>query len=610
MLERLFWLRMSYDELEGKLRWFIRIRYLATIFGVVLIFLLRYVSGVKFLMLPTLILAVAEILINSSYLHWLNRRLRLNTLAHFQFIVDIFIITVGIYYTEGIDSPFWFGYLTVIIAASVLISFRMSVFVVIASSVAYCSLMILSYLNILPTMQIYINTDPDIARRHMQLDYLLPMTFTRIFFLLATSGLSGYSANIVKQKTKEVEAINSVLIQLKNYTEDIVESIDSGIIVINKDFTITSWNAAMERLTNIRREEVLGQNYFEKFPHLKAASFEKIISDVIQTVRPYETLGREHLTSRRGTLTINRTILPLRDSNDNVTGAVIITEDISEKTRLEKQIIEYNKKLNEQVEMLEKANSDLRRTQEQLLHSEKLAALGQMAAMLAHEIRNPLSVIGGYARIISMKLNAQNPCKSYVDTIVNETDKLENFLKERIDFISPMEGAMEPFAIQDTVEAAIVTVKHKLESHKISWKTDLDPELLYMVMNAPQMVHALIQVLDNSIKAIANMNNMNNITNMTNGGKIEISVRSQEENLNGLTGSTRRWAIIQITDTGGGIPPDLIDRIFDPFFSTDAMSPGLGLTVARKIIEFHNGRINVESQVDVGTTCVIRLPLP
>lgn len=220
-----------------------------------------------------------------------------------------------------------------------------------------------------------------------------------------------------------------------------------------------------------------------------------------------------------------------------------------------------------------------KRMEEQLLRSERLAALGNMAAHISHEIKNPLMLIGGFARQILRDLT-QDPEKSRekLQIIIDEVKRLEDFLVEVGGYAKLSEPDLKPGDLNALIRELAQRLEPSLRERKIDLVLELDPALPPMLFDPQHLRQALLNIAKNGLEA------------MPRGGTLTIVTRQQPE---GLT--------VEIADTGEGIPPEVLQKIFQPFFSTKPKGSGLGLAISQKIIEAHHGRIVIQSEVQKGT---------
>ena len=230
--------------------------------------------------------------------------------------------------------------------------------------------------------------------------------------------------------------------------------------------------------------------------------------------------------------------------------------------------------------------SQLHSAQDKIVHAEKLAAVGKMAAHVAHEIRNPLATIGGFARSILKHPENVERVKRNVHVIAEESTRLESMLKGVMDFSRPSPPVLKTADLNAVAEKTFRTHVERLGASNIHADLDLDHSLPEIPFDENQIV----QVLTNLIRNAGD--------SMPNGGALTLRTKRQGEQ-----------ALLQVMDTGSGIPPEVMERLFSPFFTTKSSGTGLGLAVTRKIVDDHGGRIDIKSQVGQGTTFSVYLPL-
>ncbi|MCX7803600.1 MAG: ATP-binding protein [Planctomycetota bacterium] len=229
---------------------------------------------------------------------------------------------------------------------------------------------------------------------------------------------------------------------------------------------------------------------------------------------------------------------------------------------------------------------ELKRIQDALVHSEKLATVGKMAAHVAHEIRNPLATIGGFARTIMRKPSNTERVIRNARIIAEEVVRLENILRAVMDFSRPATPQLKPADLNALIERVCRVQNETLLNRNIRLFLDLDRSLPDVMIDETQISQVLINLIQNAADS------------MPAGGELSISSRRKED-----------MAEMSVADTGVGIPPELMDRIFSPFFTTKQNGTGLGLAVSKKIIDDHGGRVMVSSERGKGTQFVIHLPL-
>ncbi len=229
---------------------------------------------------------------------------------------------------------------------------------------------------------------------------------------------------------------------------------------------------------------------------------------------------------------------------------------------------------------------ELKRAQDALVHSEKLATVGKMAAHVAHEIRNPLATIGGFARTMMRKPSNTERVARNAKIITEEVARLENILRAVMDFSRPASPNLKPTDLNAAIEHVCRVQNENLLGKNIRLFVDLDRSLPEIMIDETQISQVLINLIQNAMDS------------MPAGGELSVSSRRREE-----------MAEVSVKDTGVGIPPEVMDKIFSPFFTTKQNGTGLGLAVSKKIIDDHGGRMNLYSEIGKGTEFVILLPL-
>jgi signal transduction histidine kinase len=242
--------------------------------------------------------------------------------------------------------------------------------------------------------------------------------------------------------------------------------------------------------------------------------------------------------------------------------------------------------LEEKVQDLRSAYKELKENRDRLVKTERLSAVGEVAASVAHEIRNPLVSIGGFARTVLNKIPEDDPKRQYLKIIVDEVRRLENILKEILNYARPVVPRFQESDLNEVIHQTIGMVEAEIDDESIEVEVDLQKDLPKVWIDPDQMRQVLHNMFRNAFHA------------MPNGGKISVRTRQQDN-----------YVGIEIEDSGVGISEDNIDKLFTPFFTTKSTGSGLGLTICSQIIHNHGGSIGVTSKVGVGTTFIITLPI-
>ncbi len=242
--------------------------------------------------------------------------------------------------------------------------------------------------------------------------------------------------------------------------------------------------------------------------------------------------------------------------------------------------------LRENVEKLEKAYASLRANHEKMLQIEKLSAIGELAAYVSHEIRNPLVAIGGLARSLLKDGTHDSETVETLQIVVSEVDRLEKFLRDTLDFVKPREPHRVQVDLNKIVTDAAATFREELPKRGIELKLDLCATELQGFLDPDMLVHALSNLIKNAIEA------------MGEGGRL--CLRTQAENGRG---------VVLVGDTGPGIPEEVREHIFDPFFTTKKEGTGLGLSLALQHVRRLGGTLSLASEGEYRTVFRMVLPL-
>jgi signal transduction histidine kinase len=245
-----------------------------------------------------------------------------------------------------------------------------------------------------------------------------------------------------------------------------------------------------------------------------------------------------------------------------------------------------NAKLYQQMtEEIYSTTQELKFTQEKLIRTERLAAMGHLAQGVAHEIRNPIMTIGGFAQRIKNELSDDKLLK-YVDIIMEETARLENLVKQIHQFLGAQTASLREEGVASVIDEALRKIEPRADAQGVKVIRDVHVDGLALFMDSAQILTALYNLLENAVES------------MPNGGTITFTAQREGSRL-----------LITIRDSGCGIPKERLDSIYDPFVTSKTRGAGLGLTMVHQIIMNHKGEIKITSEVNKGTTASVRLPL-
>jgi signal transduction histidine kinase len=246
----------------------------------------------------------------------------------------------------------------------------------------------------------------------------------------------------------------------------------------------------------------------------------------------------------------------------------------------------FKEKLQQEVDL---AVKKLQEAQKQLIQSEKLAALGEMAAVVTHEVRNPLSTIYMSAQVLNKTITQDNEAKKYINYIISETERLNKVVTDILSFSRKPQLVLTKTNINNLIEELVSFLEiSDFIKYDIKCFRNYDDQIPEFLLDKDQIKQTLLNIIQNACHF------------MENRPIRKLIIETKKENSN---------CVIKISDTGIGIPPENTKKIFEPFFTTKTKGTGLGLSISKNIIEAHGGKIAVESVLGEGTTFIITLPI-
>lgn len=384
--------------------------------------------------------------------------------------------------------------------------------------------------------------------------------------------ISGYVAVAIENSLllEEQGQRAKELARLKEFNENIIESINVGVMVINLAGRITNWNGALEEIYGLHREEAIGHRITEVFePAILRALRELMARSETQldgrgnnwrTSEPvYVYKFRAHAADGRD-LTLNISLAPLQSKTSEVEGTLVAIEDVTERIRLE----------------------------EQLQQSDKLSSIGLLAAGVAHEVNTPLTGISSYSQMLMQQMPDTDPRHQLLEKIYRQTSRASSIVNNLLNFSRVSDARLVPVDLNHVLDDTIQLLEAQLRNSEIEVTRNYANSLPPATGNAAKLQQVFMNLILNARDA------------MPQGGRMEIA-----------TGTTDDAILISFRDTGSGIAPEHLAKIYDPFFTTKQIGKGtgLGLAVSYGIIRDHGGDIVVESQQGEGTLFQITLPL-
>ncbi len=351
----------------------------------------------------------------------------------------------------------------------------------------------------------------------------------------------------------ELEKDNMELYLLKNYNESIIKNIPIGVVILDKERNISMVNLAALKLLESEHSDIIGNGIQE----LLNLNLREWADEILSEIKEKSDNIWEDL-SWPGEKIVTIKVFPLRDNDHIFIGSIMLLEDVSQ----ERYFNDY------------------------LLRTEKIASIAELAAGVAHEINTPLSVVINYVDLLKQRLTDGSSLKR-LSLIENELNMISEIIGSLLSFTKIKQLPMKKVNIDSIINEVVLLIQHKIMGKNIHLVYAANPVDVYVLGEENRLKQVFINLLKNSIEAVLE------------GGHITINLNVKEKG----------WVEISITDDGYGIPSDVIDKIFDPFFSTKAgkKNTGLGLSICQHIIESHQGIITCHSAEK--TTMGIRLPI-
>jgi PAS domain S-box-containing protein len=361
----------------------------------------------------------------------------------------------------------------------------------------------------------------------------------------------------LEQKASEYE-------RLKEFNENIVESINVGILAVDLDERIESWNAQMEVLYALPRAEALGRSLSEVFPQSFVDEFHRAKGDE-SSVHSVHNLYKFRIGTRAGEQrTVNIAIAPLISRDFTTVGRIVLVDDITDRVELETQ----------------------------LTQAEKLSSIGLLAAGVAHEVNTPLAVISSYAQMLAKQVRGDERVGPLLDKITQQTFRASEIVNGLLNFSRTSGTAFTEIDVNTVIKDTLNLLEHQFKTSNVRLESVLDASLPRILGNPGKLQQVFLNLFLNAKDAMAG------------GGTLRVATE-----VNGHVG-------VSISDTGSGIAPEHVKRIYDPFFTTKSApregqrrGTGLGLAVTYGIIQEHAGKIEVQSQAGHGTTFYLEFPL-
>jgi PAS domain S-box-containing protein len=365
-------------------------------------------------------------------------------------------------------------------------------------------------------------------------------------------------AAIIIENARLYKAVNDE----KLLSENIIKCSVNGVVVSDLKGRVYHLNPKAEEILDISQKKAKKMR-IDRLLQLDEKERTRIFHE-LKKKKNIDHFEIEYHRNDEKKLILELTAFIILDENQDVLGAVTLVNDLTEKKKMD----------------------------DYLSRVEKFAALGRIVSGIAHEVRNPLASIYTTVQNLENELSEHNSARNDLQNIMEEIDRVEKLIRQILNLAKPLPLQIETVDINELLLATIPLIEKEAKKKGITLKTRLSCDIGHTGADPNRLRQVILNLLINAIESI------------TKRGTITISTEMVVEAV-----GQKKWMLMKCKDNGVGIHPDIIDKIFDPFFTTKNVGTGLGLAVSHKIIQDHNGMIEVESRKDNGTTFSIKLPI-
>jgi len=538
-LQKLMFLRMIFVSLLLGATIFTQVKETKTEFGSIQTYHYLLIASIYFL---TFIYAV-----------FLKRLKKLTAFAYGQLIMDTVVVTAIIYTTGGIESIFSFLYLLTIINGSIILYRKGGMITASCCSILYGLLLNLQYYGVITPFGGRV--DSSAAYQGSYIFYLIVVNIAA-FYLVAF--LSSYPSELARKSRVELNEKQADIAKLEALNEWIIRSITSGLITLDDRGSIILFNPGAEEIFRVRSGEVIGKSFVEVMPFLNGHLDKDAGSAAGRRSKVGRFIDLPFVRQDGIKLFLRCSVSPLSLPDRGEGGQILFFQDVTE----------------------------LKRIEEEMKRVEGLALIGQLAAAIAHEIRNPMASISGSIQMLKESLDMDDVRNRLMDIVLREINRLNNLISDFLVFARPKEATIEEFDLSRLIMDSLELFKNSNTwTGKILLKTDFRHSL--RIQSDPEQ---LKQVLWNLF--------LNAADAMNQGGILYVNtdiVHSRDGH-----GAVQEMARIRIRDTGAGFSKKALQHLFTPFFTTKEGGSGLGLATVRRIVEGLKGTVAGQNHPEGG----------
>jgi len=466
-------------------------------------------------------------------------------------IADVLLETGILHYSGGIDSQFSLVFGLSIIAGAVLLQIHGGLGIALFASICYTGYGVIETEGILLPAAASVSPVAETS--------FLFRAYMHVSLFFVVGALAGYLAERVRQRGSQLESARSKLKQLRLDTERILEHMSSGVLVVDSEGKILAVNPTAEQILGVDKNDVVGLGVETAFDPLMPEFAREVLGALGagQGRLRHEIAVRRHDGSQ---LPLGFSTSILKDGGGAPRGVIAVFKDLTE----------------------------IREMEERMRKADRLAAIGELSAGIAHEIRNPLASISGSIEILYNELELAGDNKHLMELIMKESDRLNKIISDFLEFARLRPPKRRSVSIEKCLDEVVALLANNPAARNgIEIGVRHRDGDVVVELDEEQMKQVMVNLAINGCEA------------MTRGGKLVIETRRMPEN----------QARIVFQDEGPGIGPEARERLFEPFFTTKEGGTGLGLAIANKIIETHGGRIEARNREVGGAEFSVVLPL-
>jgi two-component system sensor histidine kinase PilS (NtrC family) len=497
-------------------------------------------------------------LVSILYALCLKKIIDLNRFLMFQIVIDHLCIAGLIYFTGGKESFFPLAYFFTIIGSSIFFYRRGALFSAFFSTFLY---------GLLLLFQLYQWFSP----LGLPQPYEASQTFYSLIIYLSSffivAFLSSFVTEELRKKGKELIQKQVDYHQLETFNRNVIQSLDSGLLTVDLEGKINFLNRTAERILSPHGKDIREISIYQLFPTLNQITG-RMARNSSESFSDYQRYETQFIDPEGRKIHLGFSISPLTGPEGSLIGHTLIFQDITRFKDME----------------------------EQMKRLDKMAAINQLAAGMAHEIRNPLTSLSGSIQMLKSELALEAHQERLMAIILRESERLNALITDFLLYAQPPKTNREVWNIRNLLEETLELFTHSPEYHEgILIRTPSPFHEIQIPIDADQLKQVFWNLLRNAAQS------------MEERGVLTVLL---EKSADGIPQrSERDWMQLSISDTGKGIASHEKGKIFEPFYTTKDGGTGLGLSIVHKIVESHNGVIKVESEVGTGSTFTVLLPI-